>query len=526
MSYFRLFDLPLDLLELLTLYFEGKETVKLFTVSSNFHDIFARSVWHTITRAAINVAEPTRSGAYARYGHLVRSINLFNELHLDLDSHNWAQLFPNTTSLAFDILYDMEDDDKQTFMDAIASLHGLRSLKIQMEINMPPFDLKTLTTTLVARHRDSSKQSLRELTLYFGIGSEDDVAEISWTNLCPIVQILSPLRPPIRLQIDASGYSNVVAPTPAQMNILRPHLASIPVFVEVEDEDEDVCTALRNRQNFSPTGTYDDPLVFSRIGTLRIRVCCASPHLFDYSDFTSAKFPAMETMQITGDMCNHLSEEGTTSAIHTLVLQKWPKLKDLKIVICGLTLSIVDKLIELNPQLTHLNTGICRSTNDSNCVLMLERMTGRLPHLTELTLRGDFPILVDSDWLQTTSPVDIRSSKLTYISISNFTLTHRLFEVLLALPNLYEMAFSRCILAEPELVMNEFKNRQTDKEDTAVGVRRLYVHIPAVNNSSWSTEVVLEMIACLPHLKSCTVYGDDPLSHAIKERYPIFYQSI
>ncbi|KAI8872468.1 hypothetical protein GQ42DRAFT_153618 [Ramicandelaber brevisporus] len=153
MSCFRLFDLPLDLLELLTLYFEEKEAVKLLTVSSNFHEIFARSVWHTITINTIRVAEPVRSSAYARYGHLVRSIDLIHN-ESEFDPHNWAQLFPNTTSMAFDIIPVMKYGDKQSFMDAIAGLHGLRSLKINIESNLPPFEFETLATTLVARHHD------------------------------------------------------------------------------------------------------------------------------------------------------------------------------------------------------------------------------------------------------------------------------------------------------------------------------------------------------------------------------------
>ncbi|KAI8873290.1 hypothetical protein GQ42DRAFT_152907 [Ramicandelaber brevisporus] len=203
MSYFRLFDLPLDLLELLTLYFEGSEAVKILTASSNFHEIFARSVWHTITRRTIDVAELIRSHAYARYGHLVRSIQLSREFYIELGLYNWAQLFPNVTSMGLGIVYDMEDVVTQMFMDAIADLHGLRSLEIDMDSNVPPFDLETLARMSVARHRD-----------------------------------------------------------PIQMGILGPHFTDVPSFSAVEDE-EDECMALHNRQFFSPSDTRDDPLVFA-----------------------------------------------------------------------------------------------------------------------------------------------------------------------------------------------------------------------------------------------------------------------
>ncbi|KAI8874007.1 hypothetical protein GQ42DRAFT_160116, partial [Ramicandelaber brevisporus] len=440
MSYLRLFDLPFDLLELLTLYFRNYEAVEILTISSNFHKIFARSVWHTITRETIDVAEPIRSSAYARYGNLVCSIRLIHKCHLQFDPHNWAQLFPNTTQLAFDIPHWMEDDVKQEFMDAVADLHGLRSLKINMDNSTPPFDLETLATVLVARHRDASKQSLRELTILFGIADEEEEEEgKSWADLSEFVQTLSPLHPAIKLQISLSKFYSLNAPAPAQMSILGPHLTGIPNLIVVENEGG--CMALHNRQVFSPSGTCDDPLVFGRLHLLVIVVCCASPHLYNYSDFTQAKFPAMEYMCITENACRHQTEEGADSAIQSLALQKWPKVKDLNIRSRSLTLSNLDTLVELNPQLTDLAIKMHRNTvGTDDDVLMLERVAGQLPNLTTLSLRGVFSILIDSDWLKTACLVDIRSSKLTCVSINEIMLKPQLFEVLLALPNLISMS--------------------------------------------------------------------------------------
>ncbi|KAI8868499.1 hypothetical protein GQ42DRAFT_40283 [Ramicandelaber brevisporus] len=521
MSYFRLFDLPLDLLELLTLYFEGSEAVKVLTVSSNFHDIFARSVWHLTSREAIDVAEPTRSSAFARYGHLVRWISLLGTFHSAFNSLNWAQLFPNTTVMAFDIVYDMEYGNKQMLMDNIASLHGLRSLKIDMDGNMPPFDLKTLAKVLVARHRDPNKQSLRDLTVAFGAGeynySYGDEKKL-WSELGALVHTLSPLRPSIDLQIDMGEYNCIMAPTPVQMDLPRPYITSTPYLDKIENEDG--CMALHNQQLFSPSGTCDNPLVFGRLGILSINVCCASPLLFDYSDFTPTKFPAMERMYITEIKCSHQVEGGAGSMIQTLLLQKWPKLKDLHVGSSGLTLSTLDKLIELNPQLTAVRTNINRNIGDADGEFMLERVAGCLPNLTTFYIYGGSAALVDSSWLQTASLVDIRSSKLACISFTASMLTSRLFDVLLALPSLRDVSFWQCILVEAKLVMSVFKRyRQTAKKNTTVGVRRLTISTPEVNNN-WSTELVLEMISSLPHLKSCNICGDTVIKNAIKKKHP------
>ncbi|KAI8873434.1 hypothetical protein GQ42DRAFT_152782 [Ramicandelaber brevisporus] len=418
MSYFRLFDLPLDLLELLTLYFEGKEAVKLLTLSSNFHEIFARSVWRIIGRRVIDVAEPIRSSAYARYGHLV-----------------------------------------------------------DMETNRPPFDLETLATVLVARHRDPSKQSLRELTIVFGAADDEEEEEQDnpWTELSAFVQTLSPLRPSIKLHIKVNrNYSNVVIPTPTQMNILGPHLTNLPDIDSVEDEYG--CVALHNRKLFSPSGTRDDPLVFGQPRTLDINVCCASPLMYDYSDFTPLKFPVMDTMTINENSCRHQTEEGAKPAIQTLLLQEWPVLKELKVYFGKLTFGTLDVLIEFNPQLTTLIMGIRCNSNDTDGVFMFERVAGRLPHLTAFDLSGDLSISVDSDWLQGACLADIHSSKLTSVSISKTMLKPRFFEVLLALPNLQDVSFWECVLIEPELVMDIFEeHRQSAKEGGKMSVTKMSV---------------------------------------------------
>ncbi|KAI8870429.1 hypothetical protein GQ42DRAFT_16092 [Ramicandelaber brevisporus] len=308
-----------------------------------------------------------------------------------------------------------------------------------------------------------------------------------------------------------------IIPTPAQMNILGPHLTNVPILGEMETEDG--CTALQNRQVFSPSGSCDNLLVFSQLRELRLRVCCAS-HLYDYSDFTPTKFPVMQSMIVAEDVCSYRSGGVADSAIQTLLLQKWSKLKDLKLRGCLLTPTTMDKLVELNPQLTHLDTGICRNIVGTDAVFMLERVSGRLPHLTSFMLHGSRYTLMDSDWFQATSLIDIRSSKLTYISFSNFKLTHRLFEVLLALPNLQELTFSRCNLAEPGLVMNVLKkHRQTAKENITASISNLTINTPMIN-SKWSAEIVLEMIAALPRLESCTIRDKGVIKSVIKEIYP------
>ncbi|KAI8871251.1 hypothetical protein GQ42DRAFT_162141, partial [Ramicandelaber brevisporus] len=162
-SHFRLLDLPADLLECLALYFEGKEGVRVLTVSSAFHDMFARSVWRVLNRKAIDVAEPTRSDAYARYGRLVRKIDLVWSFYELFDLHNWLELFPNTTIFGASIHEEMSVGQKQLTFDAISGFHGLRAVELHMGSNQSPFDLETLAASLIARNKNSAKQPVRQV---------------------------------------------------------------------------------------------------------------------------------------------------------------------------------------------------------------------------------------------------------------------------------------------------------------------------------------------------------------------------
>ncbi|KAI8873788.1 hypothetical protein GQ42DRAFT_152475 [Ramicandelaber brevisporus] len=79
-KYFRLFDLPGELVEYVSFFFNTAEAHKLLTVSLAYHDLFARRVWWKLDSRVFTLSEPTRSTAIAKYGKLVRSIFLDDEI--------------------------------------------------------------------------------------------------------------------------------------------------------------------------------------------------------------------------------------------------------------------------------------------------------------------------------------------------------------------------------------------------------------------------------------------------------------
>ncbi|KAI8870965.1 hypothetical protein GQ42DRAFT_154872 [Ramicandelaber brevisporus] len=77
-TYFRIFDLPGELVEYVSFFFNFREAYKLLTVSSAFHDLFSRRVWWKLDSRVFALPEPTRSSAIARYSKYVR-YNSFTE---------------------------------------------------------------------------------------------------------------------------------------------------------------------------------------------------------------------------------------------------------------------------------------------------------------------------------------------------------------------------------------------------------------------------------------------------------------
>ncbi|KAI8867589.1 hypothetical protein GQ42DRAFT_157787 [Ramicandelaber brevisporus] len=257
----QLLALPTELLEYLTLYFDSHEGYLLLTVSSSFHILFARSVWRVITRKTAAMPEPTRSAAYARYGRLVRKVDLYVQLHEPIELPNWLALFPNTVKFGFDIREWMGSDQKQLIFDAISGLHGLRAVEVFIWTNRPPFDLDAIAKLLIARDKDHTKQSVRQLEIIFGDSTRSD----SWIVLNRFVSEMDLLKlAKLRIRVRTEGND----PTPAQFAALRPYLAEIPYGRFIDEMNE--CHAMRNRNLFKDDyGSNGEMVVFPQMTFFR-----------------------------------------------------------------------------------------------------------------------------------------------------------------------------------------------------------------------------------------------------------------
>ncbi|KAI8871756.1 hypothetical protein GQ42DRAFT_161823 [Ramicandelaber brevisporus] len=97
----RLFVLPYDLLEEIATYFSRQEAALLLTVNSQFHDAFARAIWHRLYLNDDRVDRISAS-AWETYGHLVRFATVdFCEPHEHLD----VVRMPNVVDLTLYLTY-------------------------------------------------------------------------------------------------------------------------------------------------------------------------------------------------------------------------------------------------------------------------------------------------------------------------------------------------------------------------------------------------------------------------------------
>ncbi|KAI8868882.1 hypothetical protein GQ42DRAFT_179672 [Ramicandelaber brevisporus] len=86
-----LFRLPLELLEEISYYFTRAEAVQVLTVNSTLHEIFANRIWRSITSTDQTVWKAPAS-AWTRYGHLVRSLVISDELFIIVCMPNLPKL--------------------------------------------------------------------------------------------------------------------------------------------------------------------------------------------------------------------------------------------------------------------------------------------------------------------------------------------------------------------------------------------------------------------------------------------------
>ncbi|KAI8871821.1 hypothetical protein GQ42DRAFT_154144 [Ramicandelaber brevisporus] len=411
---FPLCDLPLDLLEHTGLFLSSSEAVPLLTVSRNFHDLFARSVWRVIGYKVLFYAEPTRSAAFANYGQYVRKIDLLASPSMPIKGLDWPQVFPNTSMFTFTIRRKMTLQQKQDYLNAIAEFQGLYSLVVSMETDLyrdvddgvntekSLLDLAALANTLVSRNMASDKQRLQYLKVIQPV-VPFHIRLV--TSLIDFVHTVSTIKNLV-LHLDLAGCDRARHLTTEEIATLRPHIVELPKTICWSGGD--VCKASWNRQLYSLTAESiaagaTDYVIFPHLVSVKLMICCALATANDYTDWTPERFPSLQRLEFKEYNCGiKNATPGRTAAIQIIIAQKWPRLLTLMLN-SALTAIGFNQMMDSNPQLQVLQVGINGSALDKNGRFDLVPVLECLPKLREFALRAPSNTKVENDWMHLTN---------------------------------------------------------------------------------------------------------------------------
>ncbi|KAI8866149.1 hypothetical protein GQ42DRAFT_159002 [Ramicandelaber brevisporus] len=126
---FRVTELPLDLKLYLANFFDPGEARKVLLANREFHEIFARAVWHSIwTGLVLRRKGGISLEALKRYGHLVHILQIGNITHLPAEFYTCV---PNVMWVR--IVY-CEHPDIIFDANQFSALANVRRVEVRMDI--------------------------------------------------------------------------------------------------------------------------------------------------------------------------------------------------------------------------------------------------------------------------------------------------------------------------------------------------------------------------------------------------------
>ncbi|KAI8871372.1 hypothetical protein GQ42DRAFT_3285 [Ramicandelaber brevisporus] len=530
-NHFRLLDLPFDLRECVSQFVDRRTAARLLTLSSGCHELFARSVWRCINESIFNnsASDETRTSAFVRYGRFVRRVHLQGPLDgLDYNI-DLSQLLPNVTVYKFEVgTFCSNKKQALHLIQAVSGLHGLRSLEVAVGTNYHQFCLEPLADALVSRQQNHNWQRLKRLKLEFLPRSY----HCQWADIADLVSKVTPLQiDDFDITMNGSTSEN---PTAEQMALVGPHITSSPNVCVPESPPQ--CNAHLNRIVYSPPALSgnDGSVVFSRLESLRVSLCCASSAVYDYADFTAVKFPRIETLVFHVTSCDQDTMSRDLTFVHPALSQCWPTVSTMNLY--GITATpALYTLLDHNPQITNLSveTASSGTNNDQSSYFCLVDIVKRLPMLETLYISSTEQHKFHGNSENNASGnedgdlLHLKDSRLTYIRFSSLVLTSGCLEMLYMLPNLEDIMITRCNLDDPEAALEKVTRIQqlnSTMESGKYGASIQRIQFEKVGFSThdyWSVELAVAIVAAAPSIRS--IKFDDvtrKLVSAITKRFP------
>ncbi|KAI8871883.1 hypothetical protein GQ42DRAFT_88783 [Ramicandelaber brevisporus] len=512
-SYFRLSDLPFDLREYVTQFVDRRTAARLLTVSFGFHELFARCVWRCIDKKVFSsrASKTTRASAFARYGRLVRRV-YFRGILYGLDrSIDLTRLLPNVAVFNFDVGNDGSNKKQALYLiRAVSGLHGLRSLEVAFGPNYHQLCLEPLADALVSRQQNQNWQRLRRLKLVFMPHGYN----YPWADMANFVVKVTPVQID-NLEITIKGCPFYM-PTAEQMAVIGSHLTNIPyLYTSVSGSP---CIAHLNEIIYSQPALSgnDVSFVFSCLEALCVKLCCASSVVYDYADFTPAKFPRIETMTFYVRSCDQDTMSMDPAFVHPVLNQCWPTVSSMNLY--GITTSSrLYTVLDHNPQIINLDVqpmsfGI---NNDQTKHFSLVDIVKRLPMLETLFIVLDIHKRLHGEAVDDTGDDNeesdllyIKNSRLRDIRVRSLTMTSDCLEMLYMLPKLEKLTIIECDLDNPvsafkKITQIQQLNNMMKSDKHGAKIRHIeFEKVGFKFYHDWSFALVVTMVAAAPNIKS------------------------
>ncbi|KAI8865968.1 hypothetical protein GQ42DRAFT_165789 [Ramicandelaber brevisporus] len=554
-TYFRLFGLPGELVEYVSFFFNTAEAHKLLTVSRAFHDLFARRVWWKLDSRVFTLSEPTRSTAIARYGKLVRSIDIDDKvcsaIKPDIDNgasvYNTLSVFSGVTALRIDYSHNHLTSVGIQFRDIIMCFPSLYRLSIKIVSDKEPYDLVTLAHAI--NHRQNSNMNpIEYLNLLYSVRNTDD----PWARLANFVQMVSCK---CGMKIAITPWTGTrIHPSQSELQVLSKYFVISPDIDKREDTQ--FCCASLNRSLFwRPLADFYSRS-YPQLRQLYVQTCCASTLTYDYSDITPSNFPSLQVIRINGHECSNMITHSYPPAWEKVLLQRWPHLNQLTLHI-NITCQQLLTILEYHRRLTTLSIWLQPKMLNKRRIFNVATILPLLPKLQGLFIHGNdnskidySPDYDDSDMLA--------QSQLNTIWLFSLYHSSRVFKLIFSLPKLNKITINHCRFYSTGVTeianMDDSTddpseidiNSDDDSDDDDDGVDdNLHEELMATLNAvsakyslinpcgitffglqikrgyNWPLGVTLEMIALMPKLRTLNLRSEvGEILIAIKERFP------
>ncbi|KAI8867162.1 hypothetical protein GQ42DRAFT_158148 [Ramicandelaber brevisporus] len=507
----NLLDLPRDILLYLTDFFKDSEAFPLLTISSQFHDLFARAAWRIVDAKTLELDPVTRSAAFARYGHLVRFVTVRKHTGIPLlYPPNWHLKLPHVVRFCFIINHKLSAEFKRRIFVGIRSLVHLHRVMAYFEIYKAPYTSDGLASIILARHRDATKRKLTLVVLMVRC----DYALFPWVACVRFCRKLRPLNIP-KLGVKGYPVEKIYPPSVAQCHYLAPHLLYLEPYVRHKTV---TCSSQLNGRYFN-----NKSVVFPLLETLNLTLCCNRTEVFDLNCVTPEKFTSLQKLHIIeSETCVHSIEDFRTPFM-TICMRRWPNLRQM--MLQGMIEQAdLERIFRVNPQLKeftilyqHNSLASHRSAKHIvEATLNFDWLVHLLPKLESIHLVA--PVTLRLDYKpQAVSEVNIGSC-LTRMFIDECSVSPAVLIWLLSLPKLKKVSLENTVLADPKSALTLIKriHKHPIQSRSHESVRLMF---STVKLSEECSQVLVEWVAAMPTLE-CVVDADAALHQKINRRCP------